>query len=78
MEFLFDKAFQTYLINPLHTNLYRKSLSNKKKKKHIIHTMTTMMISHADTSYHNEKIKSLIYDRFDKVKEQTKLKFSVF
>ena len=27
LGFLFSKGFPTYVINPLHTNLYRKSLS---------------------------------------------------
>ena len=30
--FLLDKGLPTYVINPLHTNLYRKSLSLRKTK----------------------------------------------
>lgn len=32
LGFLFSKGFPTYVINPLHTNLYRKSLSLRKTK----------------------------------------------
>ena len=32
LSFLIDKGFSTYAINPLHTNLYRKSLSLRQTK----------------------------------------------
>ena len=32
LGFLLDKGLPTYVINPLHTNLYRKSLSLRKTK----------------------------------------------
>ncbi len=32
LGFLFSKGLPTYVINPLHTNLYRKSLSLRKTK----------------------------------------------
>ena len=32
LGYLLDKGFPTYVINPLHTNLYRKSLSLRQTK----------------------------------------------
>ncbi len=83
--FLLDKGLTIYVINPLHTNLYRKSLSLRKTKTDTVdsHTIATMMMSdmnlksYSDTSYHNEELKSLTRYRFDKVKERAKLKSSV-
>lgn len=85
LGFLLDKGLTTFVINPLHTNLYRKSLSLRKTKTDKIdsRTIATMMMSnmnlksYSDTSYHNEELKSLIRYRFDKVKERAKLKSSV-
>ncbi len=85
LGFLFDKGLPTYVINPLHTNLYRKSLSLRKTKTDKVdsRTIATMMMSdmnlksYSDTSYHNGELKSLTRYRFDKVKERAKLKSSV-
>ena len=74
-----------YVINPLHTNLYRKSLSLRQTKTDKVdaRTIASMLISdvnlksYSDTSYHNEELKSLTRYRFDKVKERAKLKTSV-
>ena len=85
LGFLLDKGLPTYVINPLHTNLYRKSLSLRKTKTDQVdsRTIATMMMSdmnlkpYSDTSYHNEDLKSLTRYRFDKVKERAKLKISV-
>lgn len=85
LGFLLDKGLTTYVINPLHTNLYRKSLSLRKTKTDKVdsRTIATMMMSdmnlksYSDTSYHNEELKSLTRYRFDKVKERAKLKTSV-
>lgn len=85
LGFLFSKSFPTYVINPLHTNLYRKSLSLRKTKTDKVdaRTIATMMMSdmnlksYSDISYHNEELKSLTRYRFDKVKERAKLKTSV-
>lgn len=85
LGFLLDKGLTTYVINPLHTNLYRKSLSLRKTKTDQVdsRTIATMMMSdmnlksYSDTSYHNEELKSLTRYRFDKVKERAKLKSSV-
>ena len=85
LGFLLDKGLTTYVINPLHTNLYRKSLSLRKTKTDKVdaHTIASMIMSdvnlksYSDTSYHNEELKSLTRYRFDKVKERAKLKSSV-
>ena len=85
LGFLLDKGLPTYVINPLHTNLYRKSLSLRKTKTDKVdsRTIATMMMSdmnlksYSDTSYHNEELKSLTRYHFDKVKERAKLKSSV-
>ena len=85
LGYLIDKGLPTYVINPLHTNLYRKSLSLRKTKTDKVdsRTIATMMMSdmnlksYSDTSYHNEELKSLTRYRFDKVKERAKLKSSV-
>ena len=85
LGFLFSKGLPTYVINPLHTSLYRKSLSLRKTKTDRVdsRTIATMMMSdvnlksYSDTSYHNEELKSLTRYRFDKVKERAKLKSSV-
>ena len=85
LRFLLDCGLPTYVINPLHTNLYRKSLSLRKTKTDRIdaQTIATMLMSdvdlksYTDTAYHNEELKSLTRYRFDKVKDRAKLKSSV-
>ena len=85
LGFLLDKGCPTFVINPLHTNLYRKSLSLRKTKTDKVdaHTIASMIMSdvnlksYSDTSYHNEELKSLTRYRFDKVKERAKLKTSI-
>ena len=85
LGFLLDKGLTTFVINPLHTNLYRKSLSLRKTKTDKVdaHTIASMIMSdvnlksYSDTSYHNEELKSLTRYRFDKVKERAALKSSV-
>ena len=83
--FLLDNGLATYVLNPLRTNLYRKSLSLRKTKTDRVdaRTIALMLLSDAglkpytDTAYHNEELKSLTRYRFDKVKERTKLKSSI-
>lgn len=85
LGFLLDKGLHTFVINPLHTNLYRKSLSLRKTKTDRVdaRTIAAMLMSdvdlksYTDTSYHNEELKSLTRYRFDKVRERAKLKCSV-
>ena len=85
LGYLIDKGLAAYVINPLHTNLYRKSLSLRQTKTDKVdaRTIASMLMSdvnlksYSDTSYHNEELKSLTRYRFDKVKERAKLKTSV-
>ena len=85
LGYLIDKSLPTYVINPLHTNLYRKSLSLRQTKTDKVdaRTIASMLMSdvnlksYSDISYHNEELKSLTRYRFDKVKERSKLKSSV-
>ena len=85
LGFLLDNGLATYVLNPLRTNLYRKSLSLRKTKTDRVdaRTIASMLLSdvglkpYTDTAYHNEELKSLTRYRFDKVKERAKLKSSV-
>ena len=85
LGFLLDNGLATYVLNPLRTNLYRKSLSLRKTKTDRVdaRTIASMLLSDAglkpytDTTYHNEELKSLTRYRFDKVKERAKLKSSI-
>ena len=82
---LVDMGFPTYVINPLHTNLYRKGLSLRKTKTDKVDASTIAMMlmtdrtlkPYSETSYHNEELKSLTRYRFDKVHERSKLKASL-
>ena len=85
LGFLLDNGLATYVLNPLRTNLYRKSLSLRKTKTDRVdaRTIAAMLLSdtglkpYTDTAYHNEELKSLTRYRFDKVKERAKLKTSI-
>lgn len=85
LGFLLNKGLTTFVINPLHTNLYRKSLSLRQTKTDKVdaRTIASMLMSdvnlksYSDISYHNEELKSLTRYRFDKVQERAKLKTSV-
>ncbi len=82
---LVDKGFPTVVINPLHTNLYRKGLSLRKTKTDKVDASSIAMMlmtdrtlkPYSETSYHNEELKSLTRYRFDKVHERSKLKSSL-
>lgn len=85
LGFLLDNGLSTYVLNPLRTSLYRKSLSLRKTKTDRVdaRTIAAMLLSDAglkpytNTAYHNEELKSLTRYRFDKVKARAKLKSSV-
>lgn len=65
LGFLLDNDLPVYVMNPLHTNLYRKSLSLRKTKTDRVDakTIATMLLSdvdlksYTDTAYHNEELK---------------------
>ena len=85
LGFLLDTGLPTYVLNPLHTSLYRKSLSLRKTKTDKVdaRTIASMLMSfqslkpYTRALYHNEELKSLTRYRFDKVSERAKLKTSV-
>ena len=85
LGFLLNKGLPTYVLNPLHTNLYRKSLSLRKTKTDKVDArmIASMLMSCAElkpytsTLYHKEELKSLTRYRFEKVTERSKLKSSV-
>ena len=64
LRFLLEKGMPPFLINPLHTNLYRKSLSLRQTKTDRIdaRTIASMLMSdvdlksYTDTAYHNEEL----------------------
>ena len=82
---LLDKGLTTYVVNPLHTNLYRKSQSLRKTKTDRVdaRTIASMLMSdmslkpYTSIAYHNSELKSLTRYRFDKVKERARLKGAV-
>ena len=82
LGFLLEKGLATFLINPLHTNLYRKSLSLRQTKTDRIdaRTIASMLMSDVDLKSYTdtaEELKSLTRYRFDKVQERAKLKQSI-
>lgn len=85
LGYLLNKGLPTFVINPLHTNLYRKSLSLRKTKTDKVDCRTIAMMLMSDVElkpysnilYHNEELKSLTRYRFDKVSERAKLKSSI-
>ena len=72
LGYLIDKGLAAYVINPLHTNLYRKSLSLRQTKTYKVDARTIASMLMSDVN-----LKSLTRYRFDKVKERAKLKSSV-
>lgn len=85
LGFLLGKGLSTFVLNPLHTNLYRKSTSLRRTKTDCVdaRTIAAMMMSdvilksYTAISYHNEELKSLSRYRFDKVRQRAKLKQSI-
>ena len=85
LGFLLDKGLHIYVINPLHTNLFRKSTSLRRTKTDRVdaRTIAAMMMSgvvfssYTAISYHNEELKSLSRYRFSKVQDRARLKTSV-
>ena len=85
LGFLLNNGLHTYVLNPLQTNLYRKSLTLRKTKTDRVDArmIASMLLSdvglkpYTDIAYHNEELKSLTRYRFDKVQDRAKLKSSV-
>ena len=83
VNFLINKGFSLYLINPLQTNLFRKGQSLRKTKtdKLDARIIATMLISgnlqpYSKKLYHISELKSLVRHRFRLVKERSKCKVS--
>lgn len=82
---LVDKGFPTSVINPLHSNLYRKGLSLRKTKTDKVDASAIAMMLITDrtikpytaTSYHIDELKSLTRYRFSKVQERARLRTSL-
>ena len=83
LEFLISKDLPTTVINPLHTSLYRKSLSFRKTKTDRVdaHSIVTMLRTerlkpYSQSSYHVKELKSLTRYRFSLVQDCAELKSS--
>lgn len=82
---LLDNGLACFVINPLHTNLFRKGHSLRKTKTDKVDAASIAMMlltdrtlkPYSDISYHNEELKSLTRYRFDKVRQRARLKASV-
>lgn len=80
--YLLDKNLNCFLFNPLHSNLFRKSLTLRKTKTDKVDSViiAKMLLSEVDSKpyskalYHNEQLKSLSRYRFSKVRERAVLK----
>ena len=85
LGYVLNKGLTTYVINPLHTCLFRKGQSLRKTKTDRIDARSIALMLLTDsslepyslTSYHNEELKSLTRYRFTKVQERAKYKTSV-
>ncbi len=85
LGFLLNNGLATYVLNPLQTNLYRKSLTLRKTKTDRVDArmIASMLLSdvglkpYTDIAYHNEELKSLTRYRFGKIQDRAKLKSSV-
>jgi transposase len=85
LGYLLSKDLTTYLLNPLQTNLFRKSLSLRKTKTDRVdaRAIAAILMSDIDIKpyttalYNNEELKSLTRYRFDQVQDRARLKQSV-
>lgn len=84
-SFLLAKGFALFVINPLHTSLYRKSLTLRKTKTDKVDSFTIAKLLIAEPElepystqdFCKEELKSLTRYRFTKVQERSKLKTSL-
>ena len=77
LGFLLDNGLTTFVINPLHTNLYRKTDRVDARTIASILMSDMSLKPYTNIAYHNSELKSLTRYRFDKVKERAALKSSV-
>lgn len=83
LEFLIANDLPTTVINPLHTNLYRKGLSLRKTKTDKVdaHSIVTMLRTeclkpYSQSAYHIRELKSLTRYRFSLAQDCARLKSS--
>ena len=83
LEFLISKGLSTTVINPLHTNLFGKSLSFRKTKTDKVdaHSIVTLLRTerlkpYLKSSYQIRELKSLTRYRFSLVQDCARLKSS--
>lgn len=82
LGYLLEKDYNCFVFNPLHTNLYRKSLTLRKTKTDKVDSkiIAKMLLSEVDFKpyskalYNNEQLKSLSRYRFSKIRERSNLK----
>lgn len=81
---LLDNGLASYVINPLHTNLFRKGQSLRKTKTDHVdaHTIATMLRtedlkSYSQPSYHLSELKSLTHYRSTLVSDCSRRKISL-
>ncbi len=85
LGFLLSKELPTFVLNPLQTSQFRKSLTLRKTKTDKVDakTIADILASHLDltpythAAFQNEELKSLTRYRFEKVKQRAKLKQSL-
>lgn len=82
-EFLINKNLPIFIINPLHTSLFKKGQSFRKTKtdKADAHSIVSLLMTqkltpYVPVSYHTKELKSLTRYRFNLVKDCSKLKVS--
>ncbi|MDO5294196.1 MAG: IS110 family transposase [bacterium] len=83
VEYLANHQFQTFVVNPLHTCLYRKSLSFRKTKTDKVDAMlitdllrTETLLPYEPSSEEIQQLKSLCRYRFTLVQDRSRLKVS--
>ena len=85
LGFLLSKELPTFVLNPLQTNQFRKSLTLRKTKTDKVDakTIAAILASNLDltpythAAFQNEELKSLTRYRFEKVRQRAKLKQSL-
>lgn len=85
LGFLLNNGLETYVINPLHTNMYRKCMSLRKTKTDRIdaRTIASVLMSdlelrpYTEEDHQNEDLKSLTRYREELVKDRAKMKQSI-
>lgn len=85
ISFLLEKEFNLFVLNPLHTSLFKKSLSLRKTKTDKVdaNVIALMLMSelnlkpYSKTSYHISELKSLTRYRSRKVQERALLRTDI-